>query len=128
MCVLNKRLQVLLCGTLVLAACTIPRVPAKGSGPPETFTVEVDNRELLDLRIFLVRDGTQLLLGFVEGMTQRKLIVQAAYGATTTPFALAAITLSGSETLRSPIVTVERGQVVSWRIERASRGTVIMIR
>ena len=123
----RRKLHRLLCGTLVLAACTIPRVNTT-IPPAETITIEVDNREFADYQVFLIRGGVEIPLGQVEGLTRRTLRVSTALGTMATPIALVAVTTSRSETVRSPVVTVERGQVVSWRVQRASRGNDIIVK
>ena len=103
-------------------------VVATGYKPAETVRVEVDNHEFTNLRIHVVREGIDVLLGPVDGLSRRMFVVPVALNVTTAPIALTAVSLSGEISLRSPSVTVERGQVISWRVDRASRGGAISVR
>jgi hypothetical protein len=125
MCTPRNNLYPLACAVLLLSACAISRAPDTGSGLIETVTVQVDNREFANVRIYLVRNGANLLLGRIDGLTNRSFVVPGAW---TGEFGLFAVTAAGRDTLRSPTVTAGPSQVVSWRIEHASRGSAILVK
>jgi hypothetical protein len=127
MSVSGSRLRVLLCGLLAVAGCTMHGAPATHRRHTvQTVSIVVDNRELADLQIFLLRDGAQLPVGYVEGMTRRSLRIPAV-GPLTTQFALMAATRSSLEGLRSPTIIVAPGQSISWRLDRASQGANVIV-
>ena len=110
---------------LLTAACAPYRADR---GLDRTITLSIDNRELADMRIYLVREGTRILIGTVNGFTSRIFAVPAFMLGGSAQLGLLATPFAGTDELLSPIVTIDGHQQVSWRVERASHGASILVR
>ena len=72
---------------LVVAACGPARRQAQGPEPAQT-TVRVENRNFLDMNVFVLRSGQRVRLGMVPGTSTRVLVIPQSliFGSTSLRF------------------------------------------
>jgi hypothetical protein len=120
------RLITLASAATLQAACASVSAPQRQ--PATGVQVVIDNREFADMQILVVREGVRIPLGTVGGFQSRSFTINSPVIPADGRVSLIATTRSETQTLESPVVIVQRGQVVSWRIEYASHGKSIIVR
>jgi hypothetical protein len=92
--------------------------PAQEMPPQRGVAVTIDNRLPVDVRIYVTRHGTDILLGRVDGLEQRELLIAPALLGAGDDLHLLAVSRDLRATIASPVVPVEAGSRIDWRIER----------
>ncbi|HKT59513.1 MAG TPA: hypothetical protein VJQ46_05655 [Gemmatimonadales bacterium] len=82
----------------------------------EPIRVEIDNQNFSDMNIYLVNEGTHVLLGSVPGMSKTTLSLPPASVSSAWQVRLMADPIGGSNPIRTPTVLVSPGQNVYWTI------------
>ena len=106
-------------------ACTTVR---SNSVADRNVVIVIDNREMEYMRVYLKRDGTRIPIGAVHGTSRRTLHIPPSMLGADGHLELVAVRLAGRQEMVSEMVIAKAGQVVSWRLERASSGLSISVR
>jgi hypothetical protein len=80
--------------------------------------VQIDNRNLSDMGIYVVRGGHRWLLGHAGGLTKRTLAIPNAIRADGR-VRLVAKPIGGAAPIATPTLLVSRGQSIFWTIGSA---------
>lgn len=126
----RPRLPLLLALAASLAGCAVPG--AGHGGPagvtPRGIAVAVDNTHHLDMRVYLMRGASRVLLGRVGSFARRTFVVDAARLGGSGSVRLA-VDPAGSRPLHAfPALTVERGQRVELRVGHELRYSSLAVR
>lgn len=112
---------------VLLSGCASAPV-GMAQSTPENILLTVENREFGDLRVVVAADGMSPYgVGMVSGLETRTFKVPRAV------FSVEGVRIIASprndaERFVSPILMVDGGQTVNWRVDRTSRGTSVLIR
>jgi len=87
-----------------------------GAPAREPIRVEIDNRNFSDMNIYLVNEGTHVLLGSAAGMSKTTLSLPPGSVGSQWQVRLQADPIGGSNTIRTPALMVSPGQNVYWTI------------
>lgn len=111
----------------LVAEATACGVVGRGpSAAPVPTAVEVDNREFADVQIFVNSSSGHISLGVVPGLSARTLVIPPA--ALGDGYVQVSAQPRQGPALQSPRLQVGPGQIISWRVERASHGALVMVR
>ena len=97
---------------LVLAACGPASRQARGPESAQT-TVRVENRNFLDMNVFVVRGGQRIRLGMVPGNSTRVLTIPESLIFGSTPLRFLADPIGSRQTPISDDITVRPGDQVT---------------
>ncbi|MGH7514827.1 MAG: hypothetical protein ACREOQ_18120 [Gemmatimonadales bacterium] len=89
---------------------------APKQGHAEAVKIEIDNRNYSDMSIYLINDGSRVLIGSAPGLSKTTLPLPAGSRLTNWRVRLLADPLGGSATIRTPSLLVAPGQRVYWTI------------
>jgi hypothetical protein len=115
-------------GLLVLfsaAACASNKASdAAGPAPVERdsteayagIEVQIDNQNISDMSIYLLRSGSRWLVGQAGGLKKSTLKIPASVAPTDLRIRLLADPIGSSRTVTTPLLIVPRGQKIYWSI------------
>jgi hypothetical protein len=114
---------------LVLAAagCATSHTPAVATEPAPAsradsardsagLQVRIDNQNMSDMNIYLLRSGSRWLVGEVGGLSKTTLTIPEAITPTDLRVRLIADPIGGSRAIATPVLVVPPGQSVYWSI------------
>ncbi len=114
---------------LVLAAvgCATSHTPAVAAGPAPAsrsdsgrdtagLQVRIDNQNISDMNIYLLRSGSRWLVGQAGGLSKTTLTIPEAITPTDSRVRLIAHPIGGNRTIATPLLVVPTGQSVYWSI------------
>jgi hypothetical protein len=119
-----------LVGLVALSAACGPSRSSPASPAPESGTasaetaeqasgktrVEIDNQNFSDMNIYLIDQGTRVLLGSANGLSKTTLLIPAGAGRSSWEVRLLADPIGGASPIRTPSLIVAPGQNVYWTI------------
>jgi hypothetical protein len=82
----------------------------------EPIRVQIDNRNFSDMNVYLVNEGTHVLLGSAPGMSKTTLTLPSGSVSSRWQVRLMADPIGGSNAIRTPTLLVAPGQNVYWTI------------
>jgi hypothetical protein len=88
---------------------------AAESGRSKT-RVEIDNQNYSDMNIYLIDQGTRVLLGSASGLSKTTLLIPAGIARGNWEVRLLADPIGGTSPIRTPELLVAPGQSVYWTI------------
>jgi hypothetical protein len=111
---------------LAVAACA-SHAPAETAGPAPVsradsarhstgLQVQIDNQNINDMSIYLVRTGTRFLVGQAGGLSKTTLAIPEAMTPGDLRVRLIAEPIGGSRPIATPVLIVGPGQSVYWSI------------
>lgn len=103
---------VALFAVLLVAACGAASRQAQGPETPQT-TVRVENRNFLDMNVFVVRSGQRIRLGMVPGNSTRVLTIPQTLIFGSTPLRFLADPIGSRQTPISDDIMVRAGDQVT---------------
>jgi hypothetical protein len=91
---------------------------AAGANAParQPIQVQIDNRNFSDMNVYLVNEGTHVLLGSAPGMSKTTLSLPSSSVSSRWQVRLVADPIGGSSAIRTPTLLVAPGQSVYWTI------------
>ena len=89
---------------------------AETDGAVQPVKVQIDNQNYSDMSIYLVNDGTRVLVGSAPGLTKTTLSLPAGSRRTNWRVRLLADPIGGSAAIGTPSLLVAPGQSVYWTI------------
>jgi hypothetical protein len=112
---------------LAAAGCATSHTPAVATGPTPAsradsardsagLQVRIDNQNISDMNIYLVRSGSRWLVGQAGGLSKTTLTIPEAITPTDLRVRLIADPIGGSRPIATPVLVVPRGQSVYWSI------------
>ena len=78
--------------------------------------VQIDNQNINDMTIYLVRTGSRFLVGQAGGLSKTTLTIPEGITPPDLQVRLIAEPIGGSRPIRTPVLIVPRGQRVYWSI------------
>ena len=78
--------------------------------------VQIDNQNISDMSIYLLKGGSRWLVGQAGGMSKSTLIIPASVAPTDLRVRLLADPIGGSRPVTTPLLIVPRGQRIYWSI------------
>ena len=78
--------------------------------------VEIDNQNFSDMNIYLIDQGTRVLLGSATGLSKTTLLIPGGVVRSSWQVRLLADPIGGASPIRTPALTVAPGQNVYWTI------------
>jgi hypothetical protein len=78
--------------------------------------VEIDNQNFSDMNVYLMDEGTRVLLGSAAGLSKTTLLIPAGATGGSWQVRLLADPIGGSTPIRTPSLLVAPGQSVYWTI------------
>ena len=90
--------------------------PTQAAEAAQPLKVEIDNRNYSDMSIYLVNDGTRVLVGSAPGLSKTTLSLPAGSRRTNWRVRLLADPIGGSAAIGTPSLLVAPGQRVYWTI------------
>ena len=78
--------------------------------------VQIDNQNINDMTIYLVRTGSRFLVGQAGGLSKTTLTIPEGITPPDLRVRLIAEPIGGSRPIRTPVLIVPRGQRVYWSI------------
>ena len=78
--------------------------------------VQVDNQNINDMNIYLLRSGSRFLVGQAGGLTKTTLTIPEAMSPGDVRVRLIAVPIGGSRPITTPVLIVPPGQRVYWSI------------
>ena len=115
-------LMALVAGCGASRAGTSPAAPEQDASA-ETNTpdrqpiqVQIDNRNFSDMDVYLVNEGTRVLLGSAPGMSKTTLTLPPGSVSSQWQVRLIADPIGGANAIRTPTLLVSPGQNVYWTI------------
>jgi hypothetical protein len=88
----------------------------------------VDNHNLLDVRVFLLRDGQRSKIGTVPSMTKRTFWVSAAELGGAHELQLLADPIGSRDAFSTKPIPVQPGAIIEWQVEKDLRFSSILLR
>jgi hypothetical protein len=85
-------------------------------GRSKKTRVEIDNQNFSDMNIYLIDQGTRVLLGSANGLSKTTLLIPAALARGNWEVRLLADPIGGASPIRTPALLVAPGQSVYWTI------------
>jgi hypothetical protein len=82
----------------------------------QPIQVQIDNRNFSDMNVYLVSEGTHVLLGSAPGMAKTTLTLPSGSVSSRWQVRLMADPIGGSNAIRTPTLLVSPGQNVYWTI------------
>jgi hypothetical protein len=82
----------------------------------QPIQVRIDNQNFSDMNVYLVSQGTNVLLGSAPGMSQTTLSLPSGSVSSQWRVRLVADPIGGSSAIRTPTLLVAPGQNVYWTI------------
>jgi hypothetical protein len=82
----------------------------------QAIEVRIDNRNFSDMNVYLVNEGTHVLLGSAPGMSKTTLTLPSGSVSSRWQVRLVADPIGGSNAIRTPTLLVAPGQNVYWTI------------
>jgi hypothetical protein len=82
----------------------------------QPIQVRIDNQNFSDMNVYLVNQGTRVLLGSAPGMSKTTLTLPSASVSSRWQVRLLADPIGGSNAIRTPTLLVSPGQNVYWTI------------
>jgi hypothetical protein len=82
----------------------------------QPIQVRIDNQNFSDMNVYLVNQGTRVLLGSAPGMSKTTLTLPSASVSSRWQVRLLADPTGGSNAIRTPTLLVSPGQNVYWTI------------
>jgi hypothetical protein len=82
----------------------------------QAIEVRIDNQNFSDMNVYLVNQGTRVLLGSAPGMSKTTLTLPPASVSSRWQVRLLADPIGGSNAIRTPTLLVSPGQNVYWTI------------
>ena len=112
---------------LAAAGCAASHAPGEATGPAPVgradsargatgLQVQIDNQNISDMNIYLVRSGSRWLVGQASGLSKTTLTIPEAMTPTDLRVRLIADPIGGSRTIATPVLVVPPGQSVYWSI------------
>jgi len=111
---------------LLAAAACASHAPDEAGPPPisradsaEASTglqVQVDNQNINDMNIYLLRSGSRFLVGQAGGLSKTTLTIPEAMSPGDLRVRLIAVPIGGSRPITTPVLIVPPGQRVYWSI------------
>ena len=112
---------------LAAAGCAAAHAPAEATGPvpashadsPRDSTglqVQIDNQNVSDMNIYLLRSGSRWLVGQAGGLSKTTLTIPESIAPTDLRVRLIAVPIGGSSPIATPVLLVPPGQRVYWSI------------
>jgi len=89
---------------------------AADSTARQPIRVQIDNRNFSDMNVYLVNEGTHVLLGSAPGMSKTTLTLPSGSVSSRWHVRLMADPIGGSNAIRTPTLLVAPGQNVYWTI------------
>ena len=86
------------------------------SSARQPIQVQIDNRNFSDMNVYLVNEGTHVLLGSAPGMSKTTLTLPPGSVSSRWQVRLMADPIGGSNAIRTPTLMVAPGQNVYWTI------------
>jgi len=78
--------------------------------------VQVDNQNISDMNIYLLRSGTRWLVGQAGGLSKSTLTIPGSVAPTDLRVRLLADPIGGNRPVTTPLLIVPRGQRIYWSI------------
>ena len=125
---MNKLLRAVATSAVLLAAACAPK---SGSGPlprAEPVTVEVSNQNRRDVRVFVIRSGTQVRLGTVVSGRTATLTYRGLQPGAGETLRFGAEVIGSSDSFASEGVRVAPGERVVLRLEDLIQSSSISVR
>jgi hypothetical protein len=88
----------------------------------------VDNHNVLDMRIFLLRDGQRQKIGTVPSMEKRVFAVSAAELGSAHELRLLADPIGARDSFSTEAIPVQPGAIIEWQVEKDIRFSSILLR
>jgi len=112
---------------LSATACAASHAPAEATGPAPAsradstrgstgIQVQIDNQNISDMNIYLLRSGSRWLIGQAGGLSKTTLTIPEAMTPTDLRVRLIADPIGGSRPIATPVLVVPPGQRVYWSI------------
>jgi hypothetical protein len=90
---------------------------AEAAEPGRSKTrVEIDNQNFSDMNIYLIDQGTRVLLGSANGLSKTTLLIPSGAVRSSWQVRLQADPIGGASPIRTPALLVAPGQSVYWTI------------
>ncbi len=114
----------------VSIACTASRAPDGPAAAPvaEGMTLYVQNHNVLDMRVFLLRDGQRQKIGTVPSMTKQTFRVSAAELGGANELRLLADPIGSRDAFSTEPIQIQVGATIEWRLERDPRFSSVLLR
>ena len=98
------------------AAGPAPAVSTDSAKAVSGIEVQIDNQNISDMSIYLLKGGSRWLVGQAGGMSKSTLIIPASVAPTDLRVRLLADPIGGSRPVTTPLLIVPRGQRIYWSI------------
>ena len=98
------------------AAGPAPLSKADSTHATSGIEVQIDNQNLSDMSIYLLKGGSRWLVGQAAGLRKSTLIIPAAVAPTDLRVRLLADPIGGNRPATTPLLIVPRGQRIYWSI------------
>ena len=105
-----------------------PDKPAAASAANAGMLLYVDNHNLLDVRVFLLRDGQRSKIGTVPSMTKRTFWVSAAELGGAHELQLLADPIGSRDAFSTDPIPVQAGAIIEWQLEKDLKFSSILLR
>jgi len=93
-----------------------PMSRADSAGDSTGLQVRVDNQNINDMNIYLLRSGSRFLVGQAGGLSKTTLTIPEAMSPGDLRVRLIAVPIGGSRPIATPVLIVPPGQRVYWSI------------
>ena len=112
-------------GLLVLLSSACASNASKEAGPApvedasagrDAIEVQVDNQNLSDMSVYLVRGGSRWLVGQADGLKKSTLTIPSSSVPADARVRLVADPVGGARTIATPTLVVPKGQRIYWTI------------
>lgn len=129
---LTARVAVLAVGAATaLAACAPPSTHDESTPAPaveDGMTLHVANNNVLDMRVFVVRDGYRYRLGNVSSMTARAFQITPKMLGGAQQLRLLADPIGSRDAFSTETIPIQAGATIDWQVERDPRFSTVTLR
>lgn len=114
----------------LIGCATSANAGGMDDGRPEAATtqVTVDNRNTEDIRVYVVRGDTRILIGPVGSLEQRTFALRPSLVGDSGFLQLEFVTLASRQAFATEFIPVARGKEVQWQIESNLALSTVMVR
>jgi len=127
---LRNRISVVMLITVMVIACatTPPSSRVDGAGPASRAILQVTNKSVDDLQLFLMRSGTAIRIGTMPGLSTRVFMIPLSQLGDGGELQLRAGMRTSPHSHRSGIFAATVGQRIAWVIDSRVPSDVVTVR
>jgi hypothetical protein len=103
-------------GLALVAGCSHRAQPGDGPAPRTETALKVENRNFLDMNVFVVRAGQRIRLGTVTGLSSRLFMLRPDIVGNATELQFELHAIGGRGNPRTETITVHPGDVIELTI------------